>query len=206
MENLIFLKMESIHDCPFNIDLDTLVYQQMEGSKIFKLPHCMQCPDLEGVIEQVALTSNKTSEEIKQMIANKKITLTGKAIKETFKVLGFDGEWCYNTSFFEKNKEGLQLGLLDILTGKHTPSVAIRGDVFEKLLQEKKDAEDARDKELANLQGGAKIDVEVEKKEGGDVENNDDSKRQRLNDDNTSSKKKSVDSKRSKKVKIEGKK
>ena len=94
------------------------------------------------------------------------VTLTGKAIKETFKVLGFDGEWCYNTSFFEKNKEGLQLGLLDILTGKHTPSVAIRGDVFEKLLQEKKDAEDARDKELANLQGGAKIDVEVEKKEG----------------------------------------
>jgi hypothetical protein len=173
---------------------------------IFKLPHCSQCPDLEGVIEQVALSSNKTSEEIQQMITNQKITLTAKAIKEIFKVLGFDGVWCYNTSFIEKNKEGLQGGLLDILTGKHAPSVAIRGDVFAKLLQEKKVAEEARDKVLTKLQGGVIVEAEVEKKKGEDVENNDDCKRQRLTDVNTSSIKKTADSKKPKKAKIAGKK
>ena len=35
----------------------------------------------------------------------------------------------------------MQKGLLDILTGEYKPSVTIRGDVFEKLVKEKMDAE-----------------------------------------------------------------
>lgn len=101
-----------------------------------KLPHCMQCPDLEGVIEEVALASDKSSDEIKQMISHNKITLTGKAIKCSFKAIGLESEWCYNTAYIGRRKEELQVGLLDILTGKHLPSIAIRSDAFEKLLEE----------------------------------------------------------------------
>ena len=38
-------------------------------------------------------------------------------------------------------KEEMQKGLLDILTGEYKPSVTIRGDVFDKLVKEKMDAE-----------------------------------------------------------------
>ena len=107
-----------------------------------KLPHCSQSPDLDGVIEVVSMISKKTESEIKDMITNGKITLTAKIIKDIFKELGFEGVWCYNTSCFKKNKEEMQKGLLDILTGAYSPSVAIRGDIFEKLVKEKMDAEE----------------------------------------------------------------
>ena len=107
-----------------------------------KLPHCSQSPDLDGVIEVVSMISKKTESEIKDMITNGKITLTAKIIKDIFKELGFEGIWCYNTSCFRKNKEEMQKGLLDILTGAYSPSVAIRGDIFEKLVKEKMDAEE----------------------------------------------------------------
>jgi hypothetical protein len=107
-----------------------------------KLPHCSQSPDLDGVIEVVSMISKKTESEIKDMITNGKITLTAKIIKDIFKELGFEGIWCYNTSCFKKNKEEMQKGLLDILTGAYSPSVAIRGDIFEKLVKEKMDAEE----------------------------------------------------------------
>jgi hypothetical protein len=108
-----------------------------------KLPHCSQSPDLEGVLQVVVDRSKKTTEEIQAMITAGKITLTGKIIKDCFRDLGYDGNYSYNTSCFAKNKEGMQAGLLDILTGAYKPSCAIRGDVYEKLVQEKKLAEDA---------------------------------------------------------------
>jgi len=106
-----------------------------------KLPHCSQSPDLDGVIEVVSMISKKTESEIKDMITNGKITLTAKIIKDIFKEIGLNGKWCYNSSYFNKNKEEMQKGLLNILTGVYSPSVAIRGDVFEKLVKEKMDAE-----------------------------------------------------------------
>lgn len=106
-----------------------------------KLPHCSQSPDLDGVIEVVSMISKKTESEIKDMITNGKITLTAKIIKDIFKEIGLDGKWCYNSSCFNKNKEEMQKGLLEILTGEYSPSVTIRGDVFEKLVKEKMDAE-----------------------------------------------------------------
>ena len=106
-----------------------------------KLPHCSQSPDLDGVIEVVSMISKKTESEIKDMITNGKITLTAKIIKDIFKEIGLNGKWCYNTSYFNKNKEEMQKGLLNILTGVYSPSVAIRGDVYEKLVKEKIDAE-----------------------------------------------------------------
>lgn len=106
-----------------------------------KLPHCSQSPDLDGVIEVVSMISKKTESEIKDMITNGKITLTAKIIKDIFKEIGLNGKWCYNTSYFNKNKEEMQKGLLNILTGAYSPSVAIRGDVYEKLVKEKIDAE-----------------------------------------------------------------
>jgi hypothetical protein len=106
-----------------------------------KLPHCSQSPDLDGVIEVVSMISKKTESEIKDMITNGKITLTAKIIKDIFKEIGLNGKWCYNSSYFNKNKEEMQKGLLNILTGEYSPSVTIRGDVFEKLVKEKMDAE-----------------------------------------------------------------
>jgi len=106
-----------------------------------KLPHCSQSPDLDGVIEVVSMISKKTESEIKDMITNGKITLTAKIIKDIFKEIGLNGKWCYNSSYFNKNKEEMQKGLLNILTGVYSPSVTIRGDVFEKLVKEKMDAE-----------------------------------------------------------------
>ena len=106
-----------------------------------KLPHCSQSPDLDGVIEVVSMISKKTESEIKDMITNGKITLTAKIIKDIFKEIGLNGKWCYNSSYFNKNKEEMQKGLLNILTGVYSPSVAIRGDVYEKLVKEKIDAE-----------------------------------------------------------------
>ena len=102
-----------------------------------KLPHCSQSPDLDGVIEVVSMISKKTESEIKDMITNGKITLTAKIIKDIFKEIGLNGKWCYNSSYFNKNKEEMQKGLLNILTGEYSPSVTIRGDVFEKLVKEK---------------------------------------------------------------------
>ena len=101
-----------------------------------KLPHCAQSPDLDGVIEVVSMISKKTDAEIRNMITSGKVTLTAKIIKNIFQELGFEGKWCYNTSCFKKNKEEMQKGLLDILTGVHSPSIAIRGDIFEKLVKE----------------------------------------------------------------------
>ena len=109
---------------------------------ITKLPHCSQSPDLDGVIKVVSNISKKNEAEIKEMISSKKITLTAKIIKDIFKELGLEGKWCYNTSCFNKNKEEMQKGLLDILTGEYTPSVVIRGDIFEKLVKEKMDEEE----------------------------------------------------------------
>ena len=108
---------------------------------IHKLPHCAQSPDLDGVIEVVCSISKKTETEIKDMITSQKVTLSAKTIKDIFKELGLEGKWCYNTSSFKKNKEEMQKGLLDILTGEYSPSVVIRGDIFEKLVKEKMDAE-----------------------------------------------------------------
>tara|TARA_B100001093_G_scaffold370961_1_gene355935 strand:- start:245 stop:622 length:378 start_codon:yes stop_codon:yes gene_type:complete len=109
---------------------------------VTKLPHCAQSPDLDGVIEVVSTISKKTETEIRGMISTGRVTLTAKVIKDIFKELGLEGKWCYNTSSFNKNKEVMQKGLLDILSGTHSPSVAIRGDVFERLVKEKMDAED----------------------------------------------------------------
>ena len=106
-----------------------------------KLPHCAQSPDLDGVIKVVSKISKKTETEIRDMITLGKVTLTAKTIKEIFKELGLDGKWCYNTSYCKASKEGMQKGLLEILTGAYKPSVTIRGDVFEKLVKEKMDAE-----------------------------------------------------------------
>ena len=106
-----------------------------------KLPHCSQSPDLDGVIEVVSMISKKTESEIRDMITSGKVTLTAKIIKDIFKEIGLDGKWCYNSSCFNKNKEEMQKGLLEILTGEYSPSVTIRGDVFEKLVKEKMDAE-----------------------------------------------------------------
>ena len=36
----------------------------------------------------------------------------------------------------------MQKGLLDILTGAYSPSIAIRGDIFEKLVKEKMDIDE----------------------------------------------------------------
>lgn len=108
-----------------------------------KLPHCAQSPDLPGVLEVVVLRSKKTSIEIKDMITSGEVTLTAKVIKEIFKDLGIESQWCYNTSCFMKNKEEMQKGLLEILTGEYKPSIAIRGDIFEKLIREKREAENA---------------------------------------------------------------
>ena len=102
-----------------------------------KLPHCSQSPDLDGVIEVVSMISKKTETEIRDMITSEKVTLTAKIIKDIFKELGLEGKWCYNTSSFNKNKEEMQKGLLDILTGAYTPSITIRGDIFERLVKEK---------------------------------------------------------------------
>ena len=106
-----------------------------------KLPHCAQSPDLDGVIKVISKISKKTENEIRDMITLGKVTLTAKIIKDIFKEIGIEGKWCYNTSCFKKNKEEMQKGLLEILTGAYTPSVTIRGDVFEKLVKEKMDAE-----------------------------------------------------------------
>ena len=103
----------------------------------------MQCPDLEGVLQQVALTSKKTPAEIQEMICAGKVILTGKAIKEVFRALGFDGKWDYNTTYLQGNKETMQQGLLAILTGSHTPSCAIEGNHFAQLCKEKREAEEA---------------------------------------------------------------
>jgi len=102
-----------------------------------KLPHCAQSPDLDGVIEVVSMISKKTENEIRNMITSGKVTLTAKIIKDIFQELGFEGKWCYNTSCFKKNKEEMQKGLLDILTGVYSPSISIRGDIFEKLVKER---------------------------------------------------------------------
>ena len=106
-----------------------------------KLPHCAQSPDLDGVIEVVCSISKKTETEIRDMINSQEITLTAKIIKDIFKELDLEGKWSYNTSCFRKNKEEMQKGLLDILTGEYSPSVVIRGDIFEKLVKERMDAE-----------------------------------------------------------------
>ena len=106
-----------------------------------KLPHCSQSPDLDGVIEVVSMISKKAESEIRDMITSGKVTLTAKIIKDIFKEIGLEGKWCYNSSSFNKNKEEMQKGLLEILTGAYKPSVTIRGDVFEKLVKEKMDAE-----------------------------------------------------------------
>lgn len=109
-----------------------------------KLPHCSQSPDLDGVIEVVSMISKKTESEIRDMITSGKVTLTGKIIKDIFKEIGLDGKWCYNTSYLGRkaSKEEMQKGLLQILTGEYKPSVVIRGDIFEKLVNEKMDAEE----------------------------------------------------------------
>ena len=108
-----------------------------------KLPHCAQSPDLDGVLEVVVMRSKKTFVEIHDMITFGKVTLTGKVIKEIFKDLGFDSQWCYNTSCFTKNKDDMQRGLLEILTGVYSPSISLRGDVFERLVKDKREVEDA---------------------------------------------------------------
>ena len=108
-----------------------------------KLPHCAQSPDLDGVIEVVSMISKKTESEIRDMITSGKVTLTAKIIKDIFKEIGLEGKWCYNTSSLrgKASKEEMQKGLLEILIGAYKPSVTIRGDVFEKLVKEKMDAE-----------------------------------------------------------------
>lgn len=109
---------------------------------IYIIPHCAQSPNLDGVIDLVSMISKKTDTEIRDMITSGKMTLSSKIIKDIFKELGFEGIWCYNTSCFKKNKEEMQKGLLDILTGAHPPSIAIRGDIFEKLVKEKMDIDE----------------------------------------------------------------
>ena len=106
-----------------------------------KLPHCSQSPDLDGVIEVISMISKKDESEIRDMITSGKVTLTAKIIKDIFKEIGLEGKWCYNTSYCKASKEEMQKGLLEILTGEYKPSVTIRGDVFEKLVKEKMDAE-----------------------------------------------------------------
>ncbi len=108
-----------------------------------KLPHCAQSPDLDGVIEVVSMISKKDESEIRDMITSGKVTLTAKIIKDIFKEIGLEGKWCYNSSSIgcKASKEEMQKGLLEILTGAYKPSVTIRGDVFEKLVKEKMDAE-----------------------------------------------------------------
>ena len=108
---------------------------------ILKLPHCSQSPDLDGIIEVVSMISKKAESEIRDMITSGKVTLTAKIIKDRFKEIGLEGKWCYNTSYYKASKEEMQKGLLEILTGAYKPSVTIRGDVFEKLVKEKMDAE-----------------------------------------------------------------
>ena len=130
----------------FNMISSNIQEPPEEGTKmesVPKLPHCTQSPDLDGVLEVVAMRSKKTFAEIKDMITFGKVTLTGKVIKEIFKDLGLDGVWCYNTSCFMKNKLEMQRGLLEILTGAYVPSIVIRGDVFERLVKEKREAEDS---------------------------------------------------------------
>ena len=106
-----------------------------------KLPHCSQSPDLDGVIEVVSMISKKPESEIRDMITSGKMILTAKIIKDIFKEIGLEGKWCYNTSYCKASKEEMQKGLLEILTGAYKPSVTIRGDVFEKLVKEKMNAE-----------------------------------------------------------------
>ena len=103
-----------------------------------KLPHCAQSPDLDGVIEVVSTISKKTETEIRDMITSGKVTLTAKIIKDIFKELGLEGKWCYNTSYLgcRASKEEMQKGLLDILSGEYPPSIAIRGDIFERLVKD----------------------------------------------------------------------
>ena len=120
----------------------TVVSMSSVKPTIPKLPHCMKCPDLEGVVQQVALTSAKTPAEIQEMIRAGKVTLTGKAIKEVFRALG-SSEWAYNTTYLQGNKETMQQGLLAILTGKHGPACAIEGNYFAQLCKEKREAEEA---------------------------------------------------------------
>ena len=117
--------------------------KEIDSIVVPKLPHCAQRPDLDGVLKVVATRTNKTTIEIREMINSGKVTLTAKIIRDIFKELGFEGKWCYNTSCFNKKKEDMQKGLLDILTGAYSPSIAIRGDIFEKLIKEKKEAEKA---------------------------------------------------------------
>lgn len=102
-----------------------------------KITHCGQFPDLDGIIEVVAMVSEKFPSEIKEMINSGNVTLTCKIIKQIFKELGFQGKWCYNTSNLKKNKKDMQEGLLDILTGKHKPSIVIRGDIYDNILKDK---------------------------------------------------------------------
>ena len=124
---------------------DSMRSDSMQSTDLVpKLPHCAQSPDLDGVIEVVSMISKKTESEIIDMITSGKVTLTAKIIKDIFKEIGLDGKWCYNTSSLrgKASKEEMQKGLLDILTGVYTPSVVIRGDIFEKLVKEKMDAEE----------------------------------------------------------------
>ena len=63
-----------------------------------------------------------TAPPCNSLINNKKITMTDDI---TFKDLGIESQWCYNTSCFMKNKEEMQKGLLEILSGEYKPSIAI---------------------------------------------------------------------------------
>ena len=114
---------------------------ETDSTFVPKLPHCSQSPDLDGLIEVIAMRSKKTFVEIKDMIIFGKVTLTGKVIKEIFKDIGLDSVWCYNTSCFMKNKDEMQKGLLEILTGEYVPSIVIRGDVFERIVKEREKEE-----------------------------------------------------------------
>lgn len=124
-------------------NIQTAAEAETDSIVVPKLPHCVQSPDLDGVFEVVAMRSKKTFVEIRDMITFGKVTLTGKVIKEIFKDIGLDSQWCYNTSCFMKNKDDMQRGLLEILTGVYAPSIALRGDVFERLVKEKREVEDA---------------------------------------------------------------
>eukprot|EP00603_Paraphysomonas_imperforata_P004092 CAMPEP_0114428402 /NCGR_PEP_ID=MMETSP0103-20121206/8906_1 /TAXON_ID=37642 ORGANISM="Paraphysomonas imperforata, Strain PA2" /NCGR_SAMPLE_ID=MMETSP0103 /ASSEMBLY_ACC=CAM_ASM_000201 /LENGTH=73 /DNA_ID=CAMNT_0001597615 /DNA_START=43 /DNA_END=261 /DNA_ORIENTATION=+ len=73
--------------------MQTVAEAKTDSIVVPKLPHCAQSPDLEGVLEVVAMRAKKTSEEIREMITLGKVTLTGKVIKEIFKDLGLDGQW-----------------------------------------------------------------------------------------------------------------
>ena len=115
--------------------------QQKEGNNDYiinpQITHCGQLPDLDGVIQVVAMISDKDPSEIKNMVNSGKMTLTCKIIKNIFKEIGFEGKWCYNTSYFKKNKKDMEEGLLNILTGKYKPSIVIRGDIYDTLSKEK---------------------------------------------------------------------